>query len=231
MAGYHFYFGKELLPVAPTKLTTKIKNKNKTITLVNEGEVNLLKQAGLADYKFDILLPNVQYPFAEYPNGFKDAWYYLAFMKKLKNSKEPFRFIVNRYLPNGFLLFETNTEVTLEGYEIKEDASNGFDVIVSVELKIYKPFQTRVITIEEEKVVRTKSVKRTTKKASSGITYTVKKGDCLWSIAKEKYGDGSKYTKIYSANKKVIEDAAQKHRKGSSQNGRYIYPGTVLKIP
>lgn len=31
-------------------------------------------------------------------------------------------------------------------------------------------------------------------------TYTVKKGDTLWSIAKTTYGDGKQYTKIVSAN-------------------------------
>ena len=62
--------------------------------------------------------------------------------------------------------------------------------------------------------------------------YTVKKGDCLWNIAKAEYGDGSKYTVIYNANKKVIEDTANKYRNGKgSSNGHWIYPGTKLTIP
>ena len=32
-------------------------------------------------------------------------------------------------------------------------------------------------------------------------TYTVVKGDCLWNIAKKFYGNGSKYSIIYNANK------------------------------
>jgi len=31
----------------------KIKNANKTITLINEGEVNLLKKAGLTEIEFE----------------------------------------------------------------------------------------------------------------------------------------------------------------------------------
>lgn len=50
-------------------------------------------------------------------------------------------------------------------------------------------------------------------------TYTVKKGDCLWNIAKKYYGKGSLYTKIYNANKDKIK------------NPNKIYPGQVLKIP
>lgn len=50
-------------------------------------------------------------------------------------------------------------------------------------------------------------------------TYTVKKGDCLWNIAKKYYGKGSLYTKIYDANRDKIK------------NPNLIYPGQVLKIP
>jgi nucleoid-associated protein YgaU len=67
--------------------------------------------------------------------------------------------------------------------------------------------------------------------APSGGTYTVKSGDCLWNIAKDKCGNGAEYTAIYNANKTVIEDAAKKHGKQSSSNGHWIYPGTILTIP
>ena len=50
-------------------------------------------------------------------------------------------------------------------------------------------------------------------------TYTVKKGDSLWNIAKKYYGKGSEYTKIYNANKDKIK------------NPNSIYPGQVLTIP
>lgn len=229
--GYHFYFDKELLPVTPGKLNTKIKNKNKTITLINEGEVNLLKTAGLTEYKFDLLLPNVRYPFAEYLSGFQPAGYYLELLERLKAEEERFQFIVTRSTPGGQSLFRTNTTVSLENYEIKEDVSEGIDVVVSVELKQYKPFQTVVVPIKGKKQTVTKKKSRTTKKTASGTTHTVQKGECLARIAKAKYGDSGKASKIYEANKAVIEAAAKKYRKGSSQNGRWIYPGTVLKIP
>ena len=37
---YHFYMGNVLLPITPEKLSLKIKNANKTLTLINEGEVS-----------------------------------------------------------------------------------------------------------------------------------------------------------------------------------------------
>ena len=77
----------------------------------------------------------------------------------------------------------------------------------------------------------TTTKKRTTKKTTKNKTYKVKKGDCLWNIAKKFYGNGSKWKKIYTANKSVIEKAAKKHGKKSSSNGHWIYPGTKLTIP
>lgn len=52
-------------------------------------------------------------------------------------------------------------------------------------------------------------------------TYTVVRGDCLWSIARKFYGGtGAKYTVIYNANKGLI---------GPDPN--VLYPGWVLTIP
>jgi hypothetical protein len=66
---------------------------------------------------------------------------------------------------------------------------------------------------------------------SSKKTYTVGAGDDLWGIAVKVYRNGSKWSTIYSANKAKIEAAAKQHYRGSSQNGRYIYPGEKLIIP
>ena len=45
--GYDFYLGQCLLPVTPEKLDIRINNKNNTVSLINEGEINILKTAGL----------------------------------------------------------------------------------------------------------------------------------------------------------------------------------------
>ncbi|MCB1509206.1 MAG: peptidoglycan-binding protein LysM [Hyphomicrobiaceae bacterium] len=49
--------------------------------------------------------------------------------------------------------------------------------------------------------------------------YTVQKGDTLWKIAAENYGNGSKYNAIFEANKPMLKHPDK------------IYPGQVLRIP
>ncbi len=56
-SGYEFYMGKCLLPVTPAKLEVKVNNANHTMTLINGGEINVLKQAGLTDVEFICEIP------------------------------------------------------------------------------------------------------------------------------------------------------------------------------
>ena len=63
---YYFFLGDTMLPVPPAKMTLTIKGKNKTIDLINEGEVNIIKTPGLSEISFDARFPNQKYPFANY---------------------------------------------------------------------------------------------------------------------------------------------------------------------
>ncbi len=63
-----------------------------------------------------------------------------------------------------------------------------------------------------------------TKKTESGATvYTVKAGDTLWGLSQKFYGDGSKYMKIFEANKEVW--------KNYNYDPNVIYVGWELTIP
>ncbi|MBS1340464.1 MAG: LysM peptidoglycan-binding domain-containing protein [Clostridia bacterium] len=221
---YYFYLGNVLLPIPPKKLELKISNQNKTYDLMNYSEINVLKNPGLTSIEFEVLLPNVKYPFAMYKNNFQNAKYYLGILENLKVNKSAFQFIVIRKFPNGNSIFDTNIKVSIEDYTITDSTDEGFDTKVKIKLKQYREYSTKTVqvTIKQYKppvVTRTVTTNNTAASKPSGQNYTVKSGDCLWNIAKKYYGNGSKYTTIYNANRDKIK------------NPNLIYPGQVLWIP
>lgn len=215
---YTFYLDGVQLPVTPSKLETKIKNNNKTINLINEGDVNVLKLPGLTELSFEAMIPQVNYPFA---TETRKASYYLNKLEGLKTSKEPFQFIVVRMNPSGKMLFNTNIKVSLEDYTVSEDAKNGLDLKVTIKLKQYKAYSTKTVKVivKQETPKATVQTERPAETAPKKKTYTVKAGDCLWNIAKKYLGNGAKYTEIYNLNKDKIK------------NPNLIYVGQVLTLP
>ena len=150
MAGYDVYIGDMLLPIAPESINTKINGRNKVYSLINEGELNILKLPGLSTVNFSILLPLVQYPFATYRDGFKQPSFYLDKLEKLKVEKKPFQFIISRHDSTTVRRnsHNTNMTVSIEDYQIKEDAkSNGMDIEVEISLKQYKEFKTKTFEV------------------------------------------------------------------------------------
>lgn len=220
---YTMYLGGVLMPITPSKVKVKINNQNDTLTLINGDEINILKEPGLTDVSFDLLLPQVSYPFTN--GGAQSADYYLSLFERLKTSKEPFQFILNRSMPSGKRLFYTNLTVGMEDYQITDDAEEGFDITVTVSLKQYRHYGTKTVTIQpaptpaETPTATVEQPQRETSQAPQQTTYTVKSGDCLWNIAKKYLGDGSRYNEIYSLNKDKIT------------NPNLIYAGQVLTLP
>ncbi len=51
------------------------------------------------------------------------------------------------------------------------------------------------------------------------VFHIVQKGESLWKIAEQHYGDGSKYMAIFEANRPMLSDPDK------------IYPGQALRIP
>jgi nucleoid-associated protein YgaU len=219
---YDFYLDGVRLPVAPSELTLKITNQNKTVSLINDGEINILKKAGLTDITFIALLPNTNYYFAES----NEATEYLDKIEKLKTSQKPFQFIVSRVLPDGTVLFDTNIKVSMEEYTIDETSDNGFDVSVDIKLKQYRDYGTKTIEVQDDgTAIQTK--KRNEDGKTSATSHKVVAGDSLWAIAKTELGDGSRYKEIYELNKNVIDA----DNSGTGNLKYTIYPNQVLTLP
>lgn len=222
-SSYYFYLDKCMLPIAPEKLNIKINNANKTIVTINEGQINMLKKAGLTDVEFECSIPQVKYPFAVYKSGFKEASYFMDYFESLKTRRKPFQFIVSRYMPGGRMLFYTNMQVSMESYTLTEQAKDGFDLSVKINLKQYREYSTKTVRlIDSDSGIEAEIQEQrdSTTAPEAPQSYLVEKGDCLWNIAKRIYGDGSRWQEIYEANKSVV-----------GGNPNLIYPGQELTIP
>lgn len=235
--GYNFYFsdGGDVLtfPITPGELTIKVGSNNKVVTLISEGDINILKSPSLTEIEFEARFPMRKYPYSREYSAFQN---YFDKFKDLKENKKPFRFIVAREMMKGGRTWDTNILVALEEFEINEDADEGDDVLITFNLKQYKEYGVKQLFASSIKTTTsTSSITRPNTNAPSSnnksSSYTIKNGDCLWNIAKKFYGDGSKWTKIYNANKSAIEADAKKHGKSSSSNGHWVWAGLKLTIP
>ena len=68
---YDIYLDRYLLPLSPEKIQISSKNKNDVVKLINDAEINILKQEGLKEITFDFILPAYNYPFANFRFGYE----------------------------------------------------------------------------------------------------------------------------------------------------------------
>ena len=111
-----------------------------------------------------------------------------------------------------------DTEATDNKEEVKEPETAKTEEVTTDEDKKESVDETK----EEKPVKENVKKKKTDKNAPRTITngkYTIVKGDCLWNIAKDVYGDPLRYVEIYEANRDVLPSAD------------LIFVGTTIVIP
>lgn len=129
---------------------------------------------------------------------------------------------LGKYLSGDYYIKDITRQISSSGYShsatlIKTDFGSSLKVSNSTSTKKSKDTTTTKKKVTKKKTQ--KKVKSSTQASSAKRKYTVKKGDCLWNIAKKYYGSGAQYTKIYNANKDKIK------------NPNLIYVGQVFIIP
>ena len=220
---YEVYIDDMLLPIPPQKIPIKYPGQNKSANLINGQEINITKSAGLAEISLDIIFPQMNYPAAVWDGSVGDGEEFLGRLEELKEGGNSFEFIVIRNGPGGRGFFDTNMDVTLEEYKVSDDVSEGMDLAVSLTLKEYRPYGTKIMNFvlvenQEETAVSEEETKRQGEPPQVN-SYTVVKGDCLWNIAKKLLGEGGRWQEIYNLNRDKIS------------NPNLIYPGQVLALP
>jgi len=202
------------LPLAPEEFKTKVGNKNKTIELVNLGEVNLIKAIALRTFGFKILLP-ADDSLCDDKSIYKEPLFFLNKFREFKLDKRVVNLLIQRTQPDGISeIFAGNVLVTLEDYNVTESAGSEGSFDVELNFKEYRSIKLIKLNENPDGTV-SQEEQRTTKPTAK--TYTVKSGDSLWGIAKLQLNDGARYKEIAELN-------------GISDYNN-LQAGTVLKLP
>lgn len=134
-----------------------------------------------------------------------------------------------KYYHTPLQLMITNTpifhNVVLADYDVTYKEANG-DYFYYVEFKEDRN-PTFTVTVQQPEV--TDGTERDWD--VNYDNYTVIDGDTLWGIAQCYLGDALRWPEIYELNKDVIEETAISRGFSSSDNGHWIFTGTVLKLP
>lgn len=208
--------GKFRFPVLPEQIKVSYGTSNTKMKVCGVGEVTIVQDTDAAEISFSSFFPKTHFSgcaFSDIPSP-KSAD---SEIKRMMSSKTPSKFVLSGGM--GVSMY-----VTIESYESQEAGGDPGTIQFSIKLKEYREVKLRQIkvNITQKKAKVTATASRVDPRPAAK-TYTVVRGDCLWSIARKFYGSGAKYTVIYNANKGVID--------GNGGNPNLIYPGQVLTIP
>lgn len=201
-------------PVLPETINIKSGSNNDNLNIAGLGEITIMQSRPAYQFSFSSFFPKTRFP----DIAVSSLTAPLTLVEKIKNwkaSDKPVHFIITSC---GIDLY-----CTIENFDTNEDGGDVGTIYYSITLKEYREVAVRQVSVKVESVTATATVEKSSPRVDNTVaakTYTVKRGDCLWNIAKAQLGSGSRYTEIYNLNKSVI-----------GRNPNLIYAGQVLTLP
>ncbi len=185
--------GKKITSEQNAILAIDTKNNSGIAVLVGGDKETKVMTAPKGEYIGELAIQLVEY-------DFKDTM--TASGTAEKNAK------VNVYLDNKLL------------QTVTADEDGKWTLKYETTLIQDKAYKIRADQVNESgKVLKRVENRFSTEKVEVAKQYVVRKGDCLWRIARKEYGKGIKYTLIFEANKAQIK------------NPDLIYPNQIFKLP
>ncbi|EID42853.1 LysM peptidoglycan-binding domain-containing protein [Parageobacillus thermoglucosidasius] len=220
---YEFWFAwpdgtKSRLPVLPSELNISNGSQNESVNIAGLGEVTIIQDPAAKTISFSSIFPAQYSPICEYEN-FSAPWVFVERINMFKKSDKPARFIVTGT--------PINYPVTIEDFNYKEGEYDVGDISYEITLKEFRFVTVRKVDTKPKSSTVATATKRPNTQTKPK-TYTVKKGDTLWALARKFYNDSSQFKKLWEANKDML---IKRDKRNIKQPGHWIYPGQVLKIP
>jgi nucleoid-associated protein YgaU len=178
--------GQYELAVNPPELTVTQESKDRTIDLLNVGEVNVAGNRGLIKVTISTFLPDAGSPFY---TGYAPESLIMA-MKKAKNGKKTVRIIISGTDVNTLFTVSSVGETYKEG---QADSYVSWAFVESRELN------TQQVASWVRRYTQTGLCIRNTSN-SIPKAVTALSGDTLWDMARRYYDDGERWRDIAAAN-------------------------------
>ena len=212
------------LPVLPNEVYINNSNITNAVNILKKGDVNVFAGNNTQSGEIASFFPNSDYSFNEYSNV-ENPFKLAMIFKDWSNLGQIVRFVVTDPKNN----ININFRVRITDFEYGSKDATG-DIYYSLKWKEFR--EVKIIKINNNSNnnnnpnANNNSKQDTStedkKEANKQKTYTVKKGDSLWSIAQKHYGKGSDYPKIKNANTSKYP---------SLKKNNIIYANWVLVIP
>lgn len=189
------------MPVNPEEVAIERPSNNDNAEVIGVGEINIIKKPKLMSITLESFWPKEENPRK-----------YINFFNKIYEERQPCRIILKE--------MGINMMISIDNFEHSERAGEEGDVYYTLDFQQWRDYSPRKITKKKEEGGGDVEEPRVEQPEPKKRTYKVKKGDCLWNIAKKYTGKGSRWPELYNLNKKKI-----------GKNPNLIYPGQVFNIP
>lgn len=140
------------LPITPEDLEISYPGSNKTVNVIQLGQVNLLKTRNLATFTIKSWLPDEDwYPGIRTTGRFKKSSYYEKFFNRIRDDRKPCNFYVYG--------LNFSMQVSIESFTTTRKGGEHEDLYYTLSLKEYRPFSVRelpqIVQEESEEVLET----------------------------------------------------------------------------
>jgi len=195
-------------PINPEKITCRTGNKLETFDVIELGTIALPRGRVPTVFSFEGFFPGEARKNDPKVKSWRHPKEIVGILSAWRNQNVKLRFLVTETPINHDVYFDGDGSFQHEWEGGYGDCWYSIELVEAKELKVLTDTAT---------VAQATATKRPSPPAPK--TYTVKRGDTLWGIAKRFLGAGSRWREIYNKNRSVIGPDPNK-----------IYPGQVLRI-
>lgn len=205
-----------LLPVTPETYEVTTEEQIETVKLESIGDINIPTYTNPQAINITGIFSTDENRYLNknlVPELIRKTIDYVNVINSWKKSHDIIRVLI---VPRGTTESRLDAKFYIRVLNIDGEYESTGDISYTIEFIEYREVQVKSVKTTN---TRPAPVTKQEPNEAKQRTYTVKKGDSLWNIARKYYGNGNQYTKILNANKDKIK------------NKNLIYPNQVFIIP